>query len=141
MAKYQVIRPWHGVKMGQVVNLDKVHPALRANVMRVGDGAPKDSDAASRLVAAAQAEADALRQTTEAELTQKIAEAVEQARAEAEGIIADANAEAERIVAEARATAESFVQGEIGETGEAPKLTPATPDATTGKAKPATKTK
>lgn len=30
--KYEVIRPWHGVKAGQVVNLPKLHPALKANV-------------------------------------------------------------------------------------------------------------
>lgn len=32
MAKYEVIRPWHGVKVGQIVELAKLHPALRANV-------------------------------------------------------------------------------------------------------------
>lgn len=32
MAKYEVIRPWHGVKVGQVVELAKLHPALKPNV-------------------------------------------------------------------------------------------------------------
>ena len=32
MAKYEVIRPWHGVQVGQIVNLDKLHPALKSNV-------------------------------------------------------------------------------------------------------------
>lgn len=30
--KYEVIRPWYGVKVGQVVSLPKLHPALKANV-------------------------------------------------------------------------------------------------------------
>ena len=30
--KYEVIRPWHGVRVGQIVNLDRLHPALKANV-------------------------------------------------------------------------------------------------------------
>jgi len=32
MAKYEVIRPWHGVALGAVVELKKLHPALKANV-------------------------------------------------------------------------------------------------------------
>lgn len=32
MAKYEVIRPWHGVKSGQIVELGKLHPALKSNV-------------------------------------------------------------------------------------------------------------
>ncbi|AZV93585.1 glycoprotein [Pseudomonas sp. S 311-6] len=32
MAKYEVIRPWHGVKAGQIVELAKLHPALKSNV-------------------------------------------------------------------------------------------------------------
>lgn len=30
--KYEVIIPWHGVKAGDVVELKKLHPALKANV-------------------------------------------------------------------------------------------------------------
>ena len=30
--KYEVIRPWHGVKLGQIVNLPELHPALKSNV-------------------------------------------------------------------------------------------------------------
>ena len=30
--KYEIVRPWHGVKMGDVVELKKLHPALKANV-------------------------------------------------------------------------------------------------------------
>lgn len=32
MQKYEVIRPWHGVKRGDVVELATLHPALEANV-------------------------------------------------------------------------------------------------------------
>lgn len=32
MAKYEVIRPWNGVKKGDVVELEKLHPALKSNV-------------------------------------------------------------------------------------------------------------
>lgn len=30
--KYEVIRPWHGVALGAVVDLKHLHPALKANV-------------------------------------------------------------------------------------------------------------
>lgn len=32
MAKYEVIRPWNGVKLGEVLDLDNLHPALKSNV-------------------------------------------------------------------------------------------------------------
>lgn len=32
MPKFEVIKSWHGVKVGDVVVLDEVHPALKANV-------------------------------------------------------------------------------------------------------------
>ncbi|TCW00394.1 glycoprotein [Biostraticola tofi] len=32
MAKYEVIRPWHGVVIGDIVELDKLHMALEPNV-------------------------------------------------------------------------------------------------------------
>jgi hypothetical protein len=32
MAKYEVVRPWFGVKVGQVVELKELHPALKSNV-------------------------------------------------------------------------------------------------------------
>lgn len=32
MAKYEVIRPWHSVSRGDVVELATLHPALEANV-------------------------------------------------------------------------------------------------------------
>lgn len=30
--KYEVIKPWHGVKLGDVVELKELHPSLKANV-------------------------------------------------------------------------------------------------------------
>lgn len=32
MAKYEVVRPWFGVKIGDVVELKELHPALKSNV-------------------------------------------------------------------------------------------------------------
>lgn len=32
MAKYEVIRPWFGVNLGDVVELEKLNPALKSNV-------------------------------------------------------------------------------------------------------------
>lgn len=122
MAKYQVIRPWAGVTMGQIVDLKEVHPALKANVMEVGKGSSSSNEAAD-VLATAHADAEALRKQTEDELTKQIHEAREQVQAEAKSIIDAANAEAERIKAEA-----------VKQAGE---LTPATPEAATK----ATKTK
>lgn len=39
MAKYEVIRPWHGVKRGQVIELDKMNPAFKSNLRPVRDEA------------------------------------------------------------------------------------------------------
>lgn len=32
MANYLVTNPWHGVELGDVVEMEKVHPALRYSV-------------------------------------------------------------------------------------------------------------
>ncbi|WP_444878426.1 hypothetical protein ACSR9G_01800 [Citrobacter koseri] len=32
MAKYEVVRPWFGVKVGDVVELEELHPVLKSNV-------------------------------------------------------------------------------------------------------------
>lgn len=32
MAKYEVVRPWFGVKVGDVVELKELHPSLKSNV-------------------------------------------------------------------------------------------------------------
>lgn len=63
MAKYEVVRAWHGVKVGDVVETDKLHPALKPNVRLLsGDvvkltpatpsaaaGGPNKGDVAKRL--------------------------------------------------------------------------------------------
>lgn len=38
MAKYQVTRAWHGVVVGDVVELEEVHPSLKSHVMKIPDG-------------------------------------------------------------------------------------------------------
>lgn len=35
MPKYEVIRPWHGVAIGDVVDLEEVHPVIKANVRAI----------------------------------------------------------------------------------------------------------
>lgn len=37
--KYEVIKPWHGVAVGDVVKLDKVHPSLKSHVRKLSDKA------------------------------------------------------------------------------------------------------
>lgn len=37
MPKYLVINPWHGVKEGQTVELEKLHPAIAPNVRELPD--------------------------------------------------------------------------------------------------------
>ncbi|WP_413498940.1 hypothetical protein [Buttiauxella gaviniae] len=32
MAKYEVVRAWHGVKVGDVVEVEELHPALKSNL-------------------------------------------------------------------------------------------------------------
>lgn len=130
MAKYQVIRPWFGVKMGQIVDLEKVHPALAANVRPVAADAPDNAGEAADIVAKARIEADNLRQETEAELNVKIHAAIDEARVERDKIIAEAHKQADAIIAEARAAAEALEK--VEQKGD---LTPATPDATADKAK------
>ncbi|WP_431614185.1 hypothetical protein [Enterobacter hormaechei] len=39
MAKYQVIKAWHGVSVGDVVEIEKLHPALKPHVMELSDAA------------------------------------------------------------------------------------------------------
>lgn len=37
--KYEVIKPWHGVTVGDVVQLEKVHPSLKSHVRKLSDKA------------------------------------------------------------------------------------------------------
>lgn len=39
--KYIVTIPWHGVKKGDEVEFEKLHPALKANVMPIPGGEGK----------------------------------------------------------------------------------------------------
>ena len=32
MSKYEVVKPWHGVTVGQTVELKELHPALKSHV-------------------------------------------------------------------------------------------------------------
>ena len=112
MPKYQVIRPWNGVEKGAMLTLERVHPALAANVMEIADGGAVGNVTVDvKAIATEQAE----RIIAEAKATiDKMASA---ARAEAEQIVAQAHTEAEQI----RAAAESA--------GAQGTLTPATPGA------------
>lgn len=79
MAKYIVRHAWHGVKKGEIVELEKVHPSLKANVMPL----PEDSD---------EAEAKANAQT-------KVI--IDKANEDAKSIIDEAEAKAKEIILEA----------------------------------------
>lgn len=37
--KYEVVKPWHGVALGDVVELGKVHPSLKSHVRKLSDKA------------------------------------------------------------------------------------------------------
>ena len=39
MAKYQVIKSWHGVSVGDVVEIEKLHPSLKPHVINLSDAA------------------------------------------------------------------------------------------------------
>ncbi|MEL7694950.1 MULTISPECIES: hypothetical protein [Pantoea] len=40
--KYEVIRPWHGVTKGDVVQLETLHPSLKSHVRKLSDKASAD---------------------------------------------------------------------------------------------------
>ena len=123
MPKYEVIRPWHGVSIGQVFETDRLHPALKSNVREVMaasnrvevDLAVTAKQEADKILAEAAHQVDTMREQAQAELAQRVEEAKQEAQAEADRIISEATAEAERIKQDA--------QQKAGE------LTPATPDA------------
>lgn len=83
MPKYEVIKPWHGVRAGQIVELKEVHESLVANVRAVGDGADDGEDGTDQVLASARKEA-----------RQIIAEA----RAGAAAILDEAKAQAAKLV-------------------------------------------
>jgi hypothetical protein len=38
MPKYEVMKPWHGVKVGDIIETDSLHPALASHVREVTRG-------------------------------------------------------------------------------------------------------
>ncbi len=123
MPKYEVIRPWHGVSVGQVFETDRLHPALKSNVREVKtsvgraevDVAVIAKQEAEKILAEAAHQVETMHEQAQTELAQLVEEAKQEAQAEADRIISEATAEAERIKQDA--------QQKAGE------LTPATPDA------------
>lgn len=43
MPKYEVIRPWHGVEVGQLFEADSINPALASHVREVKPKADADA--------------------------------------------------------------------------------------------------
>lgn len=37
MSKYEVVKPWHGVSSGDVVELEELHPALKSHVRKLSE--------------------------------------------------------------------------------------------------------
>lgn len=100
MPKFEVIRPWHGVTAGQIVELKVVHPSLAANVRAVGEGAD-ENDEAAQVLAAARKEAQGI--IAEARAIHDDAKAgalklLDEARTGATAIIDDAKAQAAKLV-------------------------------------------
>lgn len=70
--KYRVDIPWSGVKKGQVVEFEKLHPAIKANVSPYVelDGAEDEEKAksvAEQIIAEAKAEAEKILANAKAE--------------------------------------------------------------------------
>lgn len=58
--KYEVTRPWHGVSLGDVVELEKLHPSLKSHVRKLSGKAsaeltPSTPDASTEKQARKQA--------------------------------------------------------------------------------------
>lgn len=91
--KFEVIRAWAGVELGDVIDLDpaKIHPAIKANIRPVTKAKAKGDDgaavAAEKLIADAKAEAEQI---------------VKDARTAADTILTEAYAEAEKAKAKAK---------------------------------------
>lgn len=101
MPKFEVIRPWHGVSAGQIVELKEVHPSLVANVRAVGEGAAED-DEAGQILAAARTEAK--------EIISEARAIHDDAKAGALKLLEDARTGAAAIIDEAKAQAAKLVQ-------------------------------
>nr|WP_315528290.1 hypothetical protein [uncultured Achromobacter sp.] len=122
MAKYQVVIPWSGVRAGQIVDLNEVHPSIEANVRKVGS----------------ESSAGTLSVDVRAIASEEAERIMAQAKLAVEGISSDARAEAERIVSAAQEEADRILQEAREEAGriraaatgaQSGNLTPATPGA------------
>lgn len=86
-AKYQVTRAWPGVEVGQVIELDRIHPSLAAHVVAVRDEGEGDEAKAVGIVDEARAETGHIL----AEANQQAADIVNEAYVKAEEVMAKAN--------------------------------------------------
>lgn len=104
--KFEVIRAWAGVELGDVIDLDpaKIHPAIKANIRPVTKAKAKGDDGA-----AAAAEAASIVNAAGEQAEKLLTEAKEAATKAAEKLIADAKVEAEQIVKEARTAADKVL--------------------------------
>lgn len=89
--RYEVVRPWAGVSLGDVIDLDpeKIHPAIKSNIRQVVKAAKPKTDEADKVLADARAQAEGI-------------------KAEADKVLADARAQAEKILTDAYAEAEAL---------------------------------
>lgn len=64
MAKYIVNIPWHGVKKGQIIELEKVHPSLKSNVVPMPEGDDEAEAKANEIILEAEKKAGELTPAT-----------------------------------------------------------------------------
>lgn len=102
MPKYEVIKPWHGVRAGQIVELKEVHESLAANVRAVGDGADDGEDGADQVLASARKEAQ--------EIIAEARSILDDAKTGAAKLLDEARAGAAAVLDEAKAQAAKLVQ-------------------------------
>lgn len=80
MPKYEVIRPWHGVAEGDVVELKELHPALKANVRPVKgkaamiDVTSQDDDETVLIPATPEGTSESERQLDKGAITKRLKE-------------------------------------------------------------------
>lgn len=102
MPKYEVIKPWHGVRAGQIVELKEVHESLVANVRAVGEGAPEDEGSTDLVLDSARREAQ--------EIIAEARSILDDAKTGAAKLLDDARSGAVAILDEAKAQAAKLVQ-------------------------------
>ncbi|WP_071608920.1 glycoprotein [Entomohabitans teleogrylli] len=52
MAKYEVVRPWHGVALGDVVEFEKLHPSLKSHLRPISSAAAASATPAAEVTPA-----------------------------------------------------------------------------------------